>query len=598
LALTSEQYLRQLQALLPTGAAWPREDAATLTKVLHSLADELARIDLRADDLLDEADVRTAGELLSDWERVLGLPDGCTLDQTLSVDDRRRLAWAKLAEQGGQSRVYFIELAERYGIPGCTITEFRQATCNSHCNDALYSQADEFAWRLNVPIAAAATRPANCNDHCNVALQIYKPNLVECPISGRKPAHTNVLFAYESPVLALDFTSEVPDPHITFSGANGTRVNGAGLIVPANAPRIDYDPVTLACKGLLIEEERTNLLKYSDNFNRNEWGVAAGNFTAVDSGIASPIAGKNWQLLTVTTTAPTNVSQNVAGAGAAAGNTFSVYVKKGSKATGQFNFYNGTTGVGLFRGSMNFDTGVWSTQGGAGACVVNSLGGGAYRLQLTNLAGVSAGDALRVYVGWPGNLEVAGSTMYAIGAQLEAGAFTSSYIPTAAAAVTRTADRPLIAGVNFSDCFNPQEGTFVVEFYPSNGEPFPHIFEVADAANQDRIGLDLDAARVLVPYGDVDGVGTALFDYGSVGSVNYGAVNKVALAYGLPGFAAALNGAVAQSAGQPDPRALSQMVLGQNIAGAANAFLNGHVRGLRYYSKRLSNARLQALTAA
>jgi hypothetical protein len=65
--------------------------------------------------------------------------------------------------------------------------------------------------------------------------------------------------------LALDFTSgnQTLDPRITFTRAStATRTNSSGLIetVAINAPRFDYDPVTLAPLGLLIEEQRTNLL--------------------------------------------------------------------------------------------------------------------------------------------------------------------------------------------------------------------------------------------------------------------------------------------------------------------------------------------------
>lgn len=66
------------------------------------------------------------------------------------------------------------------------------------------------------------------------------------------------------PRLALDFTTASLDPRITFtrSGATATVINSSGVIVSAgqNVPRFDFNPTTLACRGLLIEEPRTNLL--------------------------------------------------------------------------------------------------------------------------------------------------------------------------------------------------------------------------------------------------------------------------------------------------------------------------------------------------
>lgn len=195
MALSADDYVAMLSGLMPGGPAW--NDQVT-HHLLAAWADELARLDARIDVLIEEADPRTANEMLADWERVLGLPDKCTSNLGLSIADRQRLAWAKLAEQGGQSRAYFIALAERYGEPGVTIDEFRQMNCNDDCNDALYSQADEFTWRVNVPHGVADFRLMNCNDDCNDALQMFTPNLIECPINERKPAHTNVIFSYQT----------------------------------------------------------------------------------------------------------------------------------------------------------------------------------------------------------------------------------------------------------------------------------------------------------------------------------------------------------------------------------------------------------------
>jgi len=195
-SMTAYDYLHQLQALLPTGLAWPREADATLTKLLTGLSVELARVDARAMRLWEEADPRTADELLDAWERMLGLPDECMAGLALSLLERRRLAHQRLVEQGGQSAAYFMGLATLLGEPGCTVTEFRPMNCNDDCNDALFSDADRFYWRVNIPHAPNNTRAMNCNDDCNDALQLYTPSLIECPLSERKPAHTNVIFAY------------------------------------------------------------------------------------------------------------------------------------------------------------------------------------------------------------------------------------------------------------------------------------------------------------------------------------------------------------------------------------------------------------------
>lgn len=66
------------------------------------------------------------------------------------------------------------------------------------------------------------------------------------------------------PRLAIDFTTATLDPRITFtrSGNTATVTNSSGVIVGINAdlPRFDFNPTTLVCRGLLIEESRTNVL--------------------------------------------------------------------------------------------------------------------------------------------------------------------------------------------------------------------------------------------------------------------------------------------------------------------------------------------------
>jgi uncharacterized protein YmfQ (DUF2313 family) len=577
LALTSEQYLRQLQALLPTGAAWPREDAATLTKVLHSLADELARIDLRADDLLDEADVRTAGELLSDWERVLGLPDGCTLDQELSTADRQRIASQRLVEQGGQSRAYFLGIAEQLGEPGCTITEFRQATCNSNCNDALYSQADEFVWRLNIPRESDTPRQATCNDNCNVALQIYKPNLIECPISKRKPAHTKVLFGYDNPILDLIFTNEVMDPRITFSGGvGGTRVNSAGLIVPAVCPRFDYDPVTLACKGLLIEETRTNQIRDSANLDSATWVKTTG----------------------CTVTPNTHIAPD----GTLSADTVSY---DGSGAAGSYRILAGgsisSDGVAatssiFLRADVPVTVRVYGNAV-AGNYVICNLTPVWTRVPTTGMGNGVSSNQLLIYSAAGDNAPWA---IQAWGGQLESGAFATSYIPTAGAAVTRTRDNAVLSGLNFSDWYNHQAGTIYVEsslIALQSGTGNQAALELGSTAgyNDGYTIFPKQGATSRAAGSNVAGV--TKFFAAKVGAAVAGVTIKQALAYAAGSIAFADAGAIIPPTSNDLTLVAATALTIGSYGGGTGSLLNGHVKRVGYYKQRLSNERLQALTA-
>lgn len=189
-------YLAHLQALLPPGAAWTRERDANLAKLLRALAEELARVDGRAVDLLRECDPRTAFEMLSDWERVTGLPDQCT-GALITIQERRQAVAMKLASTGGQSRQYFIDLAAALGVE-ITITEFLPFQAGrSVAGDALYNDDGwRHFWKVNSPETTNVNYFRAGMSAAGEPLRTWGDKSLECIINVRKPAHTTVFFAY------------------------------------------------------------------------------------------------------------------------------------------------------------------------------------------------------------------------------------------------------------------------------------------------------------------------------------------------------------------------------------------------------------------
>lgn len=106
---------------------------------------------------------------------------------------------------------------------------------------------------------------ANVNNLNNDKVEINNPTFKAAPslVNNLIPLTGTVLPAI-NPSLNLDFVNgKQLDPRITFSrNTVATYTNRYGLLVSAasNVPRIDYDPVTKKCLGLLIEEIRTNSL--------------------------------------------------------------------------------------------------------------------------------------------------------------------------------------------------------------------------------------------------------------------------------------------------------------------------------------------------
>ena len=190
-------YLIFLQSLLPPGQAWTTDHMAALTKVLDVIAGEFSRIHIRTDELLREADPRNTVEMLADWERVAGLPDTCTGDLE-TLQERRTALVQKVTGIGGQSKAYFQSIAESLGYE-VEIDEFRPFICGiSHCGDILNGGHDvRYNWRVRVlepRITYFRTGLSRCGERL---MSIRAAEDLECILNRLKPAHTNLIFAYE-----------------------------------------------------------------------------------------------------------------------------------------------------------------------------------------------------------------------------------------------------------------------------------------------------------------------------------------------------------------------------------------------------------------
>lgn len=192
---TAADYLEQLKTLLPPGQAFPREAGTTLHSLLDGMSIELARVDGRGEVLPVEANPSSTNEMLSDWERVAGLPDKCSgvLEETLQ--GRKNALLAKLTSTGGQSPAYFIELANSLGYT-VTIEEFRPFRAGiSHAGDALTNGAWVFTWRIHAPQTSVISFRAGMSA-AGERLRTWGNDTLECKINQLKPAHTIALFAY------------------------------------------------------------------------------------------------------------------------------------------------------------------------------------------------------------------------------------------------------------------------------------------------------------------------------------------------------------------------------------------------------------------
>ena len=380
---------------------------------------------------------------------------------------------------------------------------------------------------------------------------------------------------------------------ITFTrSTTATFVGSNGLIQSAaiDAPRFDFVPVTLAPKGFLIEEQRVNLLLYSEEFDNAGWSktnstITANATTAPDGTLAGD---KHVPDLAVTMGVGATETRVFQSPSATSGTsyTFTIYAKEGEFDQIEFGII--ATPTVTARCSLTSGTVI----SGAGASITPA-GNGWYRCTLTVVAGATGALAVR----WSAKDSVAlvgdgTSGIFVWGAQFEAGTFPTSYIPTVAATVTRAADVAAITGADFTPWFNASEGTIVVSgdsVRPIGSSPATRIFQFDDGttANNIRTG-GLSTLQV------VDG-GVALVSISATPSIPFdGTVFKFASAFRLNDFATVTTGAVDTDTSGTIPTVTQLSLGGSPLAGG---LLNGHLRNITYYPTRLTDAQLQALAA-
>ena len=204
------------------------------------------------------------------------------------------------------------------------------------------------------------------------------------------------------------------------------------------------------------------------------------------------------------------------------------------------------------------------------------------------LAGAATGNTFSVY----GDVVFATSgteSFYLWGAQAEAGSFATSYIPTAASSVARSADTASMTGTNFSSWYNATAGAFLVQFdTPASGTRIISAADDNTANNNIQLLTSGTDPTFLVT---TSGTAQASIDAGTVAA---NTVYKFAGTYSANDFAACISGGTVGTDTSGTIPTVNRLRIG---AGQAGNTLCGHVALLNYYSQRLPNATLQSLTS-
>jgi hypothetical protein len=356
-------------------------------------------------------------------------------------------------------------------------------------------------------------------------------------------------------------------------------------------PRFDYDPVTLAPKGLLIEEQRTNLLTYSEDFANAAW-VTVTATVAVNTAV-SPSGATT----AATITADGSSNTHFLGRDTATFNlpTLSVFLKKGTNNFAQLRFFNDTVRYANF----DLNNGTASGFGDGNNATITAVANGWYRCSITSTTSIT-GFAVQVVTGLSAvrnETNTLSTSIFIYGAQLEAGSFATSYIPTVQSQVTRAADSASMIGNNFARWYNQTEGSLFADYFQNNSTASGGgLFAFSDNTNNNRILLTADggSSGSIQPGFVVTAAGVA--QVGIVaGTGTQNSFNKLAGAYEINNFACSFNGAAVVDDTSGILPVVDRAYIGLGATGATP--INGTISRIAYYPRRLANTELTALTS-
>ena len=411
------------------------------------------------------------------------------------------------------------------------------------------------------------------------------------------------------PSLKLNFArSRTLDPRITFTRSSvGTYVGRDGLVKTAsnNEARFDHDPTTGESLGLLSEEERTNLIAYSV-INTANWNTNTSSNTNNTTETKAP-DGSNTAFKYVPNNGGTGWvsvynTPNVISMTSGTKYTYSVWAKPSHSDFTGFRINGDIRDGGGIAISANFVlSGDGSVSGTYDSASITKYPNGWYRCVATATADAttteepafqtsSAGDGTKGFYVW--------------GYQVEVGVFATSYIPTSGAAVTRQPDRARITGIPFSDFFNTEEGTLVVQGRTAagNSEEYTNkpIISIHNGNTTNRIIMfDRDGGTLewnVVDGSSANGSGllldettsyTGAADYTMCGTYKNGAPTR-AVANGL-----GANGTTIESSGKNDTvNTFNQIDIGNELG---TRECSSTIKQVRYYPQSLSDTLIKTL---
>jgi hypothetical protein len=375
---------------------------------------------------------------------------------------------------------------------------------------------------------------------------------------------------------------------------NMTTASGTGTFtswrIGYRGPRFDHNPTSpFACRGLLIEEGRTNFLLRSEEFDNAYWTPLRASVPTPNTAI-SPSGSLNADKLVEDTSSNTHMVYRLVNVGVTTPVSFSVFAKASERSWIQLecgdNFTAGSTAY------FNLSNGTIGTVGANATASIQSMGNGWYRCVVVATPTAIANSGFYVNIATAnGTRSYAGdgtSGVFLWGAQVEAGSFPTSYIPTTTAPLARSADVCNITGANFTSFYNQSEGTMLTNaFTPASGDRT--VLAADDNTANEMIRLRTEGTN---PFFKVTDGGSDVVAI-DAGTVTANTAFKLIGAYKVNDFASSINGGSAVTDTTGTIPIVDRMRIG---AGQGGNTMCGCISAIRYFKKRLPDAKLQSLT--
>jgi hypothetical protein len=386
------------------------------------------------------------------------------------------------------------------------------------------------------------------------------------------------------PSLNFDFAKiKTPDPRVTFSRAStATYFDQFGVLQTAAAgvARFDHNPVTGESLGLLIEEQRTNLLLRSQEFDYASW--AKTNVTVTADAVIAPDGTLSADAIAATTV---NGAHQI----------YQGYTPFNNGTTYTFSFFvksNGVTSVYVLTGDTvslplvcTFDLSAATASTGG---TITNVGNGWYRCTITAACTATIGTGIYIRLTSGSFVGDGSSGVYLWGAQLEAGAFATSYIPTTTTALTRNADVATITGTNFSGFWQASKGGVLVRARPGTVSGTRPWVQFDDNTADNIIALRGNTTNPELYIKAI--TDQAAIDAGTIAAnTSY----RLAGTWATNDCAASLNGAATVLDTSATIPAVTQMRIGSD----GTNYLNGHIEAIEYYDQRLLDASMQVVSS-